>query len=241
MDHDDTANRAADPPRRRRAMPERDGPDRAPKGRARGGYEPSDQDDSDAKEVPEVVADAVRLGYQVIQENLRHGRIAADRFAAKDYGLRDAGDDVKVLGRRVVDLARDLGTSWFDLIAAVLDDERLRNAVRPSDPAKPGSPPHDGSMKVRVVGHLQATGEAFIEPLTGLTGPPQVTALRHLANPADTTAIIGVRLGADPDTGAPCLLAPVPPDQSPGTYSGTVHDVANGRLLGSISVTIPAP
>ncbi|UVO51744.1 hypothetical protein M0208_14960 [Sphingomonas sp. SUN019] len=195
--------------------------------------------------MPDVVADAVRLGYQVIEENLRHGRMAADRFRAHDYNLGDATDDVQILGRRVLDLARDLGGTWFDLVAAVLDDPRLRDAVRsrtpPSDPSRPGQQPGGGGVTVRVIGHPSAIGEALIEPLTGLTGPPQVTPLRQLNNPAETAAITGVRLGADPDTGAPALLAPVPPDQPPGVYSGTVHDAGSGRLLGSISLTVPGP
>jgi hypothetical protein len=230
-----------DSARHRRAAPERDGPDRSPR-HARdtaGGVDPAFAE-TGAREVPDVVADAVRLGYQVIEENLRHGRMAADRFRARDYGMGDATEDVQMLGRRMLDLARDLGGAWFDLIAALLDDPRLRDAVRhrqtPSDPPRPGQ--SSGAIAVRVIGHPSATGQALLEPLTGLRGPPQISPLRQLNNPAETAAIIGVRLGADPDTGAPTILAPVPPDQPPGVYSGAVHDADTGRLLGSISLTV---
>lgn len=236
-----------DQSRRTRPIPGRDGPDRSPRSSAPDVGAGVDETfaDTGAKEVPDVVADAVRLGYQVIEENLRHGRLAADRFKARDYGLGDATDDVQILGRRALDLARDLGGTWFDLIAALLDDPRLRDAVRPrkapSDPSRPGQQPNNGGgVAVRVIGHPSATGEALIEPLTELSGPPQVTPLRQLTNPAETATIVGVRMGADPDTGAPALLAPVPPDQPPGVYSGTVHEAGSRRLLGSISLTVPS-
>jgi hypothetical protein len=233
-----------DQSRRTRATPERDGPDRSPRSRVRdGGAAGQAFSETGAKEVPDVVADAVRLGYQVVEENLRHGRAAADRFKARDYGLGDATDDAQVLGRRLLDLARDLGSTWFDLIGALLDDQRLRDAVRPkapSDPSRPDQQPSNGGgVKVRVIGHPSATGEALLEPLTDLSGPPQITPLRQ-SNPTETAAITGVRLGADPDTGAPALLVPVPPDQRPGVYSGTVHDAGTRRLLGSVSLTVPS-
>lgn len=237
MDHDEPVETSPGQTRRRRAMPERDGPNRAPRGAPKGNGGATTE--PPPSEIPEVIADAVRLGYQVIEENLRQGRTAADRFGARDYGIHDATDDVQMLGRRVVDLARDLGSSWFDLVAAVLNDQRLRDAVTPrtAPPSTPGQSPGGSTVAVCVIGHPSAAGQAFLEPLDGLSAPPRITPLRHLTDTVSTIA--GVRLGADPETGALALLAPVPPDQPPGVYAGTVHDGSAERLLGSISLTVP--
>lgn len=236
--------------RARRAPPERNGPDRT--GAARDGSEGSDDrnsppPDEPFAEVSEVVADAVRLGYRVIEENLRQGRTAADRLRARDYDVDDARDDIVTLGRRFVDLARDLGTSWFDLIGAVLDDPRLIDAVRPtrSDRDRKGGdrPPHDRDptrrTPVEVVGHPTAFGEALLSDPSRLARPPQVTPLRLIDGPAQAPAIMGARLGAASETGALALIVPVPPDQAPGTYAGTIYETGSKRLLGSISLTVP--
>ncbi|MDF2496091.1 hypothetical protein [Sphingomonas sp.] len=246
MQQDGQPSPPSDPPRRRRPVPERDGPDRTGPHLASNvdarwsGPQASDQDDS---EIPDVVADAVRMGYHVMEENLRHGRRAADRFRGQDYHLHDASKDALVMGRRVLDLARELGTTWFDLIGAVLDDPGIRAALgpqrAPDRPNPANSPVGNGSFPVQIVGHPRATGEAFLSTLVGLSGPIRITPLRIASASADAPAITGVRLGADPPTGAPTLLAAVPPDQPAGVYAGTIHESPTGRLLGSVSITVP--
>lgn len=246
MEPEEDGKRGTRAPRRKRPAPEREGPDRAGFGRTRGRTPEPPPSPAAARDAPEVVADAVRLGYRVIEENLRQGRDAADRFRADGYRLEDAQEDVVTLGRRVMGLARELGSGSFDLLAAVLDDPRLREAVRsraPSAPDRgpvPPTPPRPADFAVLVLGHPSATGEAVMEPLTGLSGPPQPTPLRPVPESTAAAPITGVRLGVHPDTGAHALLVPVPPDQPPGVYAGTVHDPAGRRLLGSLSVTVPA-
>ena len=238
--------------RARRASPERNGPDRA--GAADGGSEGGDDlgscppPDEAFPEVSEVVAEAVRLGYRVVEENLRQGRLAADRLRAGDYDVEDARDDVVKLGRRFVDLARDLGTSWFDLIGALLDDPRLIDAVRSKRDDRDAhrrdrkvNDDDDATCRtpVEVVGHPTAFGEALLSDPARLTRPPQVTPLRLIDGPAQAPAIMGTRLGAASETGALALIVPVPPDQASGTYTGTIYETGSKRLLGSVSLTVP--
>lgn len=237
--------------RARRATPERSGPIRASmSGRARedGGQRGSPPPvDEGIREVPELVADTVRLGYRVIEENLRQGRTAAERLRARDYDIGDARDDIVLLGERFLDLAYELGASWFDLIGAVLDDPRLRDAVRarrgdrqarkPDAPAD-GAPPAQDT-EVEVIGHRSAFGTAQLADLGDLKRAPKVTPLRPVDGPPETPAIMGARLGAGTETGALAVLVPVPPDQPSGTYAGTIHETGSNRLLGSVSLTVP--
>lgn len=237
--------------RARRAPPERSGPDRS--GTSGRGSEGGDDRaapppvEEPFPEVTEVVAEAVRLGYRVVEENLRQGRMAADRLRAREYDIGDARDDVVTLGRRFVDLARDLGSSWFDLVGAVFDDPRLLDAVRPKpsepkprrrdDPAD-GAPPAQ-RIPVEVIGHPDAVGEALLAGLSDLQRAPQVTPLRLVDGPPSAPAIIGARVGAANETGTLAVIVPVPPDQASGTYAGTVHETGSKRLLGSVSLTVP--
>ena len=232
--------------RARRAPPKRSGPIRATMaGDGSADDEGATLVDGSLREVPELVAETVRLGYRVIEENLRQGRTAAERIRARDYDLGDARDDVATLGRRFLDLAYDLGTSWFDLIGAVVDDPRLRDALRPQ-PGEPqprkrpadGAPPAQGTA-VKVVGHRGAHGQAQLADLSSLRQPPQVTPLRPVNGPPGAAAIMGARLGAANETGALAVIVPVPADQPPGTYAGTIHESGSNRLLGSVSLTVP--
>ena len=94
-----------DEERMRRSDPARDASIRSSwAGRANAG---SNHPAPDAA-VDEVVAHAVRVGYQVIGENIRQGRVAADRLRAGDYSMRELPDELGQLSRRLLQLTRDL-------------------------------------------------------------------------------------------------------------------------------------
>lgn len=232
----------------RRARPARSGPIRAAMS-GRGSEDGDDRATPPAEEpfpeVTEVVAETVRLGYRVVEETLRQGRRAADRLRARDYDIGEARDDVLTLGRRFLDLARDLGTSWFDLMGAVLDDPRLLDAVRSGrGPMPRRRDPADGDSAaqktpVEVIGHPDAAGQALLADLSDLARAPQITPLRAVDGPPGVPAIMGARLGAGSETGALAVIVPVPPDQPSGTYAGTIHETGSQRFLGAVSLTVP--
>ena len=72
--------------------------------------------------VSEAVARAVKAGYDVIEKNIRQGREAAERFRQGEYSIGDAPDDIEAAARRVLDLARVLSTSTFDVCERLLKE-----------------------------------------------------------------------------------------------------------------------
>jgi hypothetical protein len=80
--------------------------------------------------VSDAVAQAVRLGYKVLAENLEEGRAAAKQFRVGEYSVRDVPGDLNLLAKRMVNLARDLSTTTFDVLDRVLQDPALMKAVR---------------------------------------------------------------------------------------------------------------
>ena len=200
-------NDGADPERPRRPEPSRTKPIRSGLSGAKATAEraepppspqPAAQPDADSTEdaveqaaVHQIVADAVRLGYDVVGENLRLGRIAADRFSAGQYGAREAKHDVAQLGKRVVQLSRDLSTVWFDLLGAVLRDPNLREALRPRDtPERPGgSPPPRVPVRVecKIKGNSQGHGGA-LHPVTPRTPLPAHGERTPFSRPVAATA-----------------------------------------------------
>ena len=125
-------NKASGDERLRRPEPERTGPIRsgarakkpsptsAPSASAEEAA-PADAsvDTSTDSEVHRIIADAVKLGYDVIGQNLQQGRAVADRFSAGSYGLTHAKDDIGDLSKRLVQLARDLGQKLVAVNAAM--------------------------------------------------------------------------------------------------------------------------
>ena len=132
----------------RRPEPSRDGPWRAaftpaPQAvRADDGAAQADGVAAPANEtVSESVAHAVRLGYDVIGENIRQGREAAGRFRRSEYNVRDVPNDLNRLSIRLLNLTRELSTTTFDLLDRLLNDPNTPGAgprARTADPAPAG-------------------------------------------------------------------------------------------------------
>ena len=72
--------------------------------------------------VSEAVAHAVKMGYDVIAQNIRQGREAAERFRQGEYSLRDAPGDLEVASLRLLQLARELSTTTFDVCERLLKE-----------------------------------------------------------------------------------------------------------------------
>lgn len=217
---------------------------------------PEDQDRSEAAhevDVGHVVADAVRIGYEVIGDNLRQGRAAADKFSAGVYYLDDVPKDLKLLGRRLVKVSQEMGTLWFDLAAAVLRDPGLRDALAPQPVAKAkyghkGHGASGGGAGLAAQGHVTLTC-AFDSPLPCRANPVTVPALKapqHLvmesleADAGRAPPITGVRILSGGSADMATVLITVPAKQPAGVYVGVVRESAGGVKLATLRVEVGA-
>lgn len=210
----------------------------------------------DPPEVHEVIAEAVRIGYDVVNENLRQGRAAANAHSAGQYKLEHVPDDLSQLGGRLLQLSRDLGTTWFDLVGAILADPVIRDAVSHRQtpnraPPQPQPAPHPapnpapspaptGPIALTCVfrGSRQATA-----PATTLAQPEAPSLLTMAAlNPTDGNGppITGISFTASNTGGAIGVVAiiTIPDHQPAGTYHGVVADAATMTALGAVTVRV---
>lgn len=201
-------------------------------------------DTSTDSEVHRIVADAVKLGYDVIGQNLQQGRAAADRFSAGAYGLHHAKDDVGDLSKRLAQLARDLGTVGFDLLAAVARDPTFRDALAPKPipnyPPSGDEAPTNSPTKVgcQVKGNDRASASPFY--LSQPEGPSVLTvAGLHSPDPSLPPITKIAFMASDDGT---CIIAriTVPADQPDGVYSGVVCDDKTHAPLGTLTVQVKA-
>jgi len=248
------------PPRGRvrRAPPERPAPIRASAG---GGGARAQAPPSAGSPINEQIAQAVRAGYDVIAENIQQGRDAAERFRQGDYNIRDVPDDVQTVLQRLLQLARELSTTTFDVCDRLVTEMRsnplvaqktgdtppFRNASAPARPARPPAAPPPASpgpaqmdLAVRFEG-----GVSGLARTTCISRPSQPTAPQDLAATPlasrDPKGPVITQVRFEMDISAGGLIAVVtPPAGAPaGVYSGLVRAPHDDVPLGVLAVEIP--
>ncbi|HEY2356740.1 MAG TPA: hypothetical protein VGH86_04765 [Phenylobacterium sp.] len=248
---------------RSRPEPERVGPDRASRAAAPGaapiaatGYPAGAGEDPS---VSESVAHVVKVGYDVIAENIRQGREAAQRFRQGQYRVREVPGDLEVAAVRLLQLARELSTTTFDICERLLRDVGAK--VPPEDrasgvphfraakaagggPAKAAASPAPAEhppMKVTVRFRGAARARAYN---SGLARPKNPTAAADIsAQPlarrtAGAKPITGVVFETDVSVEGIVAVVTVPDGQEPGVYSGLVHAKREDVPLGVLTIEI---
>jgi hypothetical protein len=242
----------AEDDRNRRPVPERLGPNRDPFSAAgpppsAGGGGPAGGGQAAHPTVDEVVAQAVRAGYQVIEDNIKQGCVAAQRIRRNDYQVSDIPDDATRATKRLLQLTRELSTTWFDLIAAAMRDPALQNAFacKPEDAERNGREGHTGGTPpppAVLVGCSvrPSKRQVVVMPLTlqSLGGPavPTIGGL-HSPDPA-LPPIRNAVFRRAADGSGPLVEIHVPADHPPGIYHGVVVDGDSQRPLGTLTVTV---
>lgn len=237
------------PPRATRPdLPRKGGPNRRPakpppQMQAAPPAQPPPDDD-----VSDIIADAVGLGYKVVQENLRQGRLAADRHKAGQYQLDDVSDDVSSFVQRMVELSRDLAATGFDLIEVMLRDPRLLEAVAKTNVAtkreKAAGKPAGRGKRVLPAVKVVLTGRAAVvvhqspleRPPEGCRATPYLQRLAPLTGAAPP--IRGsLRYG---ENDVMLVRIHVPDQQPPGTYQGAVVNRADDMVLMVVAIRVAA-
>lgn len=198
--------------------------------------------------VDEVVAHAVRIGYQVIGENIRQGRRAADRFSAGDYGVRDVPNDLTQLSTRLLQLTRDLSATAFDLFGAVLRDPTLRSALQRNDAPRapsgfadwpaPGVPPE--GRRVPLTCDFRGARHAVAAPAAlRYADQPTTLSVAGLWSPNQSLPPLRkISFSAAADGYGVVATIVIPDDQPAGTYSGVVCDGITHLPLGTLTVQV---
>ncbi len=201
-------------------------------------------------EVERLVADAVRVGYEVIGDNLRLGRAAAERLSAGTYAAADLPKDLGTLAKRYLQLLRDLGSVSFDLMEALLHDPRLKSALAAGKTAEPlvpaqGADPNAGAGAVPRAVPLTCrfTGEAArasARPCALLSVETPAMLAIHALVPGTpgSPPITGVHFTAATDHPGVDAVVHIPPGQPAGLYHGVITEAGTGVQLAMLTVEI---
>jgi hypothetical protein len=240
----------------RRKAPKRAGPIRAAPF-ASGTYSGGDGDPAAPPADPSVgesVAQAVRMGYDVIAENIQLGREAAAKFRQGEYNIRDVPHDAEVVLTRFVHLARELSATTFEVLEQVLKGvgtlqppnggEGLPPFRAPgptATKAQAQAAPDAGRMKLTVefAGDAKATSRTTSLDRPRKPAAPGDLFATPLASPgAAGAAITGVSFDVKVGIDGVIATVKVPETLAAGVYSGLVYVRGDETPLGVLSVEI---
>ena len=201
------------------------------------------------------VAHAVKTGYEVIAENIKQGRIAAERFRHGEYNIRDAPGDLEVAALRLIQLARELSTTTFDVCERLLKEVGAHAPGK--DPTASVPPFRPTATKVPAAAVAKPADMASMALTIRFTGAPEARAHtltlsrpRRPTAPGDITAgplaskndsaapLAAVTFSVDMTVEGLVVTVAIPKGQPPGVYSGLVHAKGDDVPLGVLTVEI---
>jgi hypothetical protein len=198
----------------------------------------------------------VKVGYDVIAENIRQGRESAARFRQGEYNVREVPRDLQAMARRLIRLARELSTTSLDVC------ERLLKEVGPNLPPedrtaevppfrttatavkKPSAAPTEDAGVMKVTTRFTG-GPKAIARTASLARPRHPTPVSHISvaplfqRAADAKPINGVTFETDMSVEGIIAVVKIPKGRPPGVYSGLVHAEGDEVPLGVLSIEIP--
>lgn len=122
-------------------------------------------------QVDDAVAAAVKSSYEVLSQTIAQGRAAAARFREGDYNIREVPRDFEAMARRLLELARQISSSTFDLCEELLG--QISSAAGPPPPGEVAAGlPAFRSLKERVQAAVAVPPAAQPGPATDPAVPP---------------------------------------------------------------------
>ena len=204
-----------------RPDPARDGPNREFPRYARSyglGGRPQPGDDP--------IAQGVKLGYSVLDEQMREGRRLAERLRG---GIRPGATapEFGALIERALNIYRDMGALAFAAAEALAGASSLRGAKSEPAPASAYAIEVKSSRRAHVKLDLKGPARA-----------PRAGPLQPALGGAKPIERVGFEAGAP--GGEPKLVLDIADDQPAGIYNAVIVDADTGEALGTLTVRITA-
>lgn len=187
----------------------------------------------------DAIGDGVRMGYRVIEDQIRQGQRVAeqinDRFYQPGSGGFGGGDVTQRMWRSYWDLA----AMWWDFMGSMTGGAQ---GFRPPAPAW-GNGEFNGHSEPQTVEHdlaIEVESERATRVGLILQTLGDCRSLVPLKLHAADGRELGGEIAFDPVVeGRPVRVEiKVPDDQEPGTYTGKVVDGSSGHHLGTLTVHV---
>jgi hypothetical protein len=195
---------------------------------------------SDAERHPEdVVAYGVRLGYQVIEEQIRKGQQLAQRLRP---GTATGSDDLGALVGRVLHLYKDFGALCFDAVDVLGRGAAARSAAPGAGEARQEEMPRPGTNASSVYG-IEVCSPFRTQVMLNFTdGSRNIVPRAHTLHASDPNIcpLAGVSFKTPPASLVPTLLIEIVDAQCPATYTGVIVDELTNEPCGTLCIRLSA-
>ena len=185
----------------------------------------------------QAIENSVRMGYELIDSQIREGRKMAEQFGGSFLG-NNAGpgaDNMRSAADTMAQSFADLTTRWLETLTGAMAGGTPFNNGRPAENGQVSS--ETAPMGVEVVSNIRfRLSIEFEQGANGseeLFGPP-------LCDPDADKPALDVNY-FPPERGRSATLRIEVPDTQPaGSYSAPVYDRTNRQLRGRITIGIPS-
>jgi hypothetical protein len=195
-----------------------------------------------ASVIDDAVSEGVKLGYSVIDEQIKQGERLAERL--RPGGRRDGGapPDLSGLIERALNIYKDFGALALAAAETLARNPSVQSGLHRAfrgdrDPATTTSSrsSHVGPIAIEINSSRRVTVKLEKQPFPeGFSA--HVHELRAIA--ASVPPLKTVGFTTDADTSAPVLRIHVDDAQPAGVYSGIVVDAVSNEPWGAISIRI---
>ncbi len=198
------------------------------------------------------VSHGVRLGYRVVEENIRQGRRVAQQMnehsSASGQGGQYGkdGNDIGELFGRILRYYTDLGALWSDLLNTLAaNPEFVNNFLRlfspPPSATANGKPttmesaPASLAVSVEIIANRPSQVTVDLRP----QAPGCVLATSGLyASDPTTPPLQDVQFASSLGSGVVALRIRIPEGQPPDVYTGVIVDKKTNLPQGTLSVRV---
>jgi hypothetical protein len=179
------------------------------------------------------ISDAVRMGYSVIEDQIRQGKNTATKIWGSAPGIgRGAGlGTMTDIANRLLRFSTDLASLHFDLMTAVMHSPQSKGFAQGVAPTQ--------SAGSRVIIEIESTrrNRVTVDLWPGAnTSDLQVPAL--YSADASTEPLTEITLTPASEESPARLNVSVPNTQPAGIYSGLILDSESGQANGTLSLTL---
>jgi hypothetical protein len=193
-------------------------------------------------DIDHVIANAVDLGYRVVEEQLQQGRRAARHFRIGSDDLV-GGQEVTAVLDRLLRLTKDATSAWLEMISAVV---RTEGGVERVAPEKKPAATQESAQRVEGAGgtptmsiEVKSARPAEVTLELRPASPRFVPVVHALhPKPPGTRPLTDVKFKLSPDARRGVVAITVPDDLEAGSYTGVVVDSVTDEPGGILRVRV---
>ncbi|MEZ5931661.1 MAG: hypothetical protein R3F54_06895 [Alphaproteobacteria bacterium] len=208
-------------------------------------------------DLDDAVTEGVRLGYSVIEDQIRQAQGLASKLSPGSQGLFGSGlpggnDEIRSLLDRLLRTYGDLTNVWLQVLNAALGNADILNALFGKDGAKPNGASAPGAEGERPAARPSSEGTAAVAVSVQANGPVE-TNIRLFGGGLEATSVVLQDLRAR-ESGVPPLndvtlmparegepmrvVVKVPEEQPHGLYQGLILDQRNDTPIGVLGIRL---